>query len=177
MRKILLLLFLLVSVFINAQDITVYGTNTCGYTTSLRNQLTDTKIPFTYSNIETMTVQQWNDFMKFVYDFNLAVNGSVDLPVVKVVIYGKIYAYVRPTLQMITKLTGVVDIDNEISIFPNPVDHILYIMGTNKPVRIYDLSGRLVLDTRDREIDMSRFPSGGYIMRIANIKILTILKR
>jgi len=174
MNRLFIFLLILIALGSHAQTITIYGTNSCGYTTDLKNQLTKAKIPFTYCNIET--TQCWNELVKVVNDFNLSKDGYVDLPVVKVESYNKTYAYVRPSLETLMKFTPIGIVGSRILIYPNPVENTLYILGTNKLIRIYDIEGNLMLMTRDREVDISYFPTGGYIIKIESIS-LTFIKK
>ena len=66
---------------------------------------------------------------------------------------------------------------NNISIYPNPTSGILQIEDNEhdiQQVSIFDLSGIEVLNTKNSTIDISHFPAGMYIVRIATSKeILT----
>ncbi|WP_123861771.1 T9SS type A sorting domain-containing protein [Chryseobacterium indologenes] len=66
--------------------------------------------------------------------------------------------------------------ENKISLYPNPVDTILYIrMSENKndPYQIYSMSGQLVKSGKfeNKQADVSSLPSGIYLIRINNSDI------
>ena len=58
----------------------------------------------------------------------------------------------------------------ELVIYPNPVSDILRIEGSvDDYYKVYDVLGRLVLQgTLEDEIDVSKLPSGTYILRVGN---------
>jgi glutaredoxin len=104
MKTLLLLLLLFAFGYSGAYTVTIYGTPTCGYTTDLRNQCTANNIQFTFCDVnESKCV---TDFYNVVYEFNLATDSYVDLPVVLVVVDGKRYGMVRPTIAKIKQLIG-----------------------------------------------------------------------
>jgi hypothetical protein len=58
-----------------------------------------------------------------------------------------------------------------IKIFPNPVNHTLYISGdsSNYNIKVYSLLGQLVIAESDvNEIDVSLFTKGVYLIKISN---------
>ncbi len=59
--------------------------------------------------------------------------------------------------------------DKQLNIYPNPVDKNLVIdfndSNQNLEFYIYDMNGRLKLHTAKRNIDVSNFNSGVYIIR------------
>lgn len=64
---------------------------------------------------------------------------------------------------------SVEEIDEEISIYPNPTEDIVNI-GINRNdlevVRLFDLSGKLIFQSRSTKIDMSDFSKGTYILEV-----------
>ena len=58
----------------------------------------------------------------------------------------------------------------ELVIYPNPVSDILRVEGSvDDYYKVYDVLGRLVLQgTLEDEIDVSKLPSGTYILRVGN---------
>jgi parallel beta-helix repeat protein len=66
----------------------------------------------------------------------------------------------------------------EVKIYPNPVSDKLFIeaAGNASPVELYNLTGSLLLQTRDREVDLSGLASGLYLLKI-NDKTVKIIKK
>jgi hypothetical protein len=62
--------------------------------------------------------------------------------------------------------------DLNLSIFPNPTSSVINIIGLkyNLPVYIYDISGKVIfesiVDPNDNKVDLSRFKSGIYFIRL-----------
>jgi len=61
------------------------------------------------------------------------------------------------------------DVENvEIQVFPNPANDNLYIHSTQKiQTEIYDLTGKLILQTSENPIKTSVLPNGIYVIRIS----------
>jgi len=55
--------------------------------------------------------------------------------------------------------------ENNISIYPNPTSQILNIENNNDEISIYNLSGKLIIKTRDNKIDVSDWNNGVYIIK------------
>jgi len=55
--------------------------------------------------------------------------------------------------------------ENELTIYPNPTAGIFTVQGTVAVIQVYDLFGRLVLSTNKRQVDMSTYPAGIYMVR------------
>ncbi|HMR86847.1 MAG TPA: T9SS type A sorting domain-containing protein [Saprospiraceae bacterium] len=64
---------------------------------------------------------------------------------------------------------------NEISVFPNPSDHILNIEGIENQVlcKIYDLTGKLIMKnlTSENKIDISSLKDGFYVLTIDELNL------
>ena len=136
-----------------AYEITVYGVNNCGITTALRNDLTAKQISYTYCDVTNG--QCMNDMVKIATDSNLAVDGVIYFPIVKIVVDRKITGLCRPSVSDIQKLIGTT---NVLSI-RNGVIH-----SESKGIDVYNLQGVKVLHSDSREIDISSFPKGIYIV-------------
>ncbi|MFL2586404.1 MAG: M43 family zinc metalloprotease [Flavobacteriaceae bacterium] len=72
-------------------------------------------------------------------------------------------------------------INDEISIYPNPVNSILKIDGEFTNAKIYDLKGKLIMESSESVIDVSQLPQSIYIIKvIANeesvVKTLKLIK-
>lgn len=65
-----------------------------------------------------------------------------------------------------------------VNIFPNPVSDFITIAGlqAGKTVRIYDISGSLLLTTSESTIDLSSYPKGMYLVRVGN-KTAKVVKK
>ena len=60
--------------------------------------------------------------------------------------------------------------NNEISIYPNPAKDVVTINGNNiKQVIISDISGRVLITTKEKRIDIRGLQSGTYIIQIETI--------
>ena len=53
-------------------------------------------------------------------------------------------------------------------IYPNPTSEFVYLSGINgdSKTRVYDITGKLLLSTGDKKIDLSSYPNGLYIVNI-----------
>ena len=72
-------------------------------------------------------------------------------------------------------------INDEITIYPNPVNSILKIDGEFTNAKIYDLKGKLIMESSESVIDVSQLPKSIYIIKvIANeesvVKTLKLIK-
>jgi len=135
---------------IDAQQVTVYGRNSCGFTANLRNELTNAGVPYTYCNIDSAGCL--GAMFQVAIEFNLTVNGTVNLPVVLVVVYGKRYGYVRPSLAMITQITAV-DVTRSPTIaYPNPAGQFITV---DRDCEIYDLRGLKLIESHDRHMTVT----------------------
>lgn len=58
---------------------------------------------------------------------------------------------------------------SEIKIYPNPASTKVYLQNCNGLLkRLFDMNGRMLLQTRENEIDISRFDCGVYILQVAD---------
>ncbi|GHS87393.1 hypothetical protein FACS1894201_08650 [Bacteroidia bacterium] len=78
----------------------------------------------------------------------------------------------------VTNTTGIEELDEEmIKAYPNPANDVLYIEKTvDAEVCLYNLSGVLVIKTKENNINLSDYPAGSYILQIGQ-KTLRIVKR
>ena len=52
-------------------------------------------------------------------------------------------------------------------VYPNPTSGRFYVQTEGQSLkRIYDLSGRLLLETKDNQVDMSSLSQGIYILKV-----------
>lgn len=65
---------------------------------------------------------------------------------------------------------GLKDVDgSDIKIYPNPASTRVYLQNCNGLLkRLFDANGRLLVQTRENEIDISRFDCGVYILQVAD---------
>lgn len=161
MKRVLILALVFCFSFAQAYEITVYGRNSCGFTANLRNELDAAKVPYTYCNIDSSGCL--GQLFSVALEFNLAVNGQVNLPVVLVVADGVRHGYVRPTLNTILKVTVVDDLVRGVDLYPNPASSIIHVSGD---AEIYDMTGRLLLRSWDNDVDVSALPRGVYVVMI-----------
>lgn len=62
--------------------------------------------------------------------------------------------------------------------YPNPVSDYLTILGIEEDtvVRIYNLNGRLCLESKGRKVDVSRLLKGSYLLRVKDCDMMFIKK-
>lgn len=161
MKRVLILALMFCFSFAQAYEITVYGRNSCGFTANLRSELDAAKVPYSYCNIDSSGCL--GQLFQVAIEFNLAVNGQVNLPVVLVVADGVRHGYVRPTIAMVLNATYVDDVDQAVDLYPNPASGIIHVNGDAK---IYDMTGRLLLRSWDNDVDVSALPRGVYVVMI-----------
>jgi parallel beta-helix repeat protein len=67
---------------------------------------------------------------------------------------------------------------DEVKIYPNPVGDKLFIEATDNlsPVRLYNLTGGLLLQTQSKEIELSGLTPGVYLLKINNQTVKIIKK-
>lgn len=165
-----LLLGLLMVAMVTSAEVTVYGRNSCGFTANLRTQLDNEGIPYAHCKIDSAGCL--GAMFGVALEFNLAVKGTVNLPVFLVVVYGKRYGYVRPSLAEILRITSVEVTRSPTIDYPNPADQFITVSGD---CEIYDLTGKIVILSHDRHISISALPQGMYILKVRNkvIKFIT----
>jgi len=67
------------------------------------------------------------------------------------------------------KTLGVSNVDkNQFKIFPNPTSDYVKISGINKikNVRVFDMTGKIVKETKDSEVNVENLSSGQYIINV-----------
>ena len=71
---------------------------------------------------------------------------------------------------------SVSDLENTISVYPNPVRNTLNIEGEIESVKIYDVFGKLVLTSKNNKINTSDLADGVYVVNI-NTNNIIVTKR
>lgn len=75
----------------------------------------------------------------------------------------------------------VEDINPLVTVYPNPTSNSINIQvenGLYSGVQVFDLTGRLVVETSSSEVDLSASPNGVYIFKLTGInKIVKVIKR
>lgn len=85
--------------------------------------------------------------------------------------------------QIVYNWVGIHDIsmEEEVSIYPNPVNDIFYLKSESniKNIAIYDLAGQQILSVQSTSgtIDISHLPAGSYVANIETINANSIRKR
>lgn len=171
MKQFLIATFLFCFSFAHAYEITVYGRNSCGFTANLRNELDAAKVPYAYCNIHSS--ECLGQLFQVAIEFNLAVNGQVNLPVVLVVADGYKHGFVRPTISMVLKATDIDDVARPVSLYPNPANDIIYVSGD---CEIYDLNGLKLIESHDRNVFVEGLRPGVYVVKVRG-KIIKLIKR
>ncbi|WP_313026664.1 leucine-rich repeat domain-containing protein [Soonwooa sp.] len=155
-----------------------------GQPASLYQSLSGTDYSFTwYKNLdENMNIGTENLF------FNEVKSEDYATYTVEAFTYKKIgnnlmqLSLFREPIKLTDKL-GVEDPSRSIKIFPNPTTDFINILATNKSIEkvlIYDLSGKQVMSTTATRINVSRLPSGVYMLNIKTengIKNLKFIKQ
>ena len=77
---------------------------------------------------------------------------------------------------------GIYPLDSRISVYPNPTANRIYIQGENVlQAELFDLRGRKVKVTNQKQIDLSDITSGSFILKVTagnnNTKSFKIIKR
>jgi len=65
---------------------------------------------------------------------------------------------------------------NAFDIYPNPTTGIFTVQGTVSTVQVYDLLGNLVFHTNKRQVDMSSYPAGIYMVRVGEVVSKIVLQ-
>ena len=65
-----------------------------------------------------------------------------------------------------------------VSVFPNPVEDIIYVDGIDKDAEIIvmDLAGKQLMQAKARQINVSSLQTGSYLLKVNN-KIVKFLKK
>lgn len=169
--KKLIVISMLLCLFLNAgaYSIVIYGRNSCGYTTALRNSLTANSIPFTYCNIDE-SVQCVDDMFAVVSKYKLGNGTSVNLPVVYIKVDNAEYGLERPSYNDVKALIAATFanfIPYDVKVYPIPTSQYLYIEGKNiRSIEILDTAGRSVMRSRQHEIDISDLVPSVYIVKV-----------
>ena len=72
--------------------------------------------------------------------------------------------------------TNINTADNNYLIYPNPTSDYVYLSGINRDSKatVYDITGKLLLSTIEKKIDLSSYPNGLYIVNMrSNNKSIT----
>lgn len=67
----------------------------------------------------------------------------------------------------------------KVSVYPNPVVDIINVVATDgvKSVKILDVTGKVVATSADAQIDMSKLPTGLYLVKINDSKVVKVIKK
>ena len=171
MKTLLIAVLMVFALFANAYDITVYGRNSCGFTQNLRNSLTAEGIYYTYCNVDSSACL--GQLFSVAVEFNLAVDGVVNLPVVLVIVNEKRYGYVRPSIATIMQITTSEVTRSPTIVYPNPADKYVTIDGD---CEIYDLNGLKLIESNDRNVLVEGLKPGVYVVRVRG-KMIKLIKQ
>ena len=107
-----------------------------------------------------------------IYSYQITTNGNLKTLAITDPSGNKIYY--NNSAQLSTKESEVVK--KTFKAYPNPVKEVLHIENIERrlPLKVYDLSGKLVFETMTNDvtisIDTSRFQKGQYILVLENYK-------
>jgi hypothetical protein len=166
MKPTFVLMLLFMWCYSNAYTVTIYGVDNCGYTTDLRNECSKNNIQFTYCNINE--TKCYNELVSIVSEFNLAVDNYVNLPVVLVVVDGKRYGFVRPSVVKIKELVVTTSVQM--------IGNSLYLPSN---AEVFNLMGESITLPLHKKLDISSLVSGIYIVRYREndkIRVKKIIK-
>jgi len=151
--------------------------------------ITDYTDYFWYGNSTTEgDVYDWTDkipdypYFKYIYnysEFTLPVDGSVSDFVIGFENDEDEYFTLNLTFNHSTT-TEVSSINsektNDITLYPNPVVSTLNIGGEFERALVFDMSGKVLVETTDNVIDMSEFKNGVYIVNVDGVSEKIIKK-
>jgi hypothetical protein len=105
-------------------------------------------------------------------DFNLPIDGSTSDKYIR--LYNNIDEYFVINLTFVhSQTTGIIndftEDKNEISLYPNPVVNTLNISGEFERAVVFDMSGKMLIETESSSIDMSEFKNGVYIVNVDGV--------
>lgn len=70
-----------------------------------------------------------------------------------------------------TNTVGIRDIQDAIfTIYPNPTSDNVTVLGDVRTIHVYDMSGRIVMETNKPVVDLRSQPKGTYIFRVTNTR-------
>lgn len=79
-----------------------------------------------------------------------------------------------------TKSAPIYDSISNITIYPNPVQSSIYIVGlpdeSSTQILIYTISGKLLMESNGGQIDISPLPKGMYIIQVKSNELSSSLK-
>ena len=105
-------------------------------------------------------------------DFTLPIDGSLNDIELKLYLYNS-QEYFTLNLTFNHSTTGIfndyTEDKNEISLYPNPVVNTLNISGEFERAVVFDMSGKMLIETESSSIDMSEFKNGVYIVNVDGV--------
>lgn len=61
---------------------------------------------------------------------------------------------------------NLISVKQEITIYPNPTSGVFTVQGATSEIQVFDLFGRLLLRSKEEQIDMSSYPAGIYMVKV-----------
>ena len=95
----------------------------------------------------------------------------------KILVGGSFYTYSSTQSRSLIRLNGSYSLGvdtfnetNDFKIYPNPTNDLININSNNNhsftSVKVYDLSGKMLIESSDNKISVSNLSSGVYLLRI-----------
>ena len=108
-------------------------------------------------------------------------DGKIDFAITGVTAQNIVYTKLYKNSSTLNTVDFTEDF-NEVKIFPNPVNNILYIENAEnlKAVKVYNSLGQLVLSSKDENINFDSFKNGAYLVKILTelgVTTKTIIKK
>ena len=72
--------------------------------------------------------------------------------------------------------TNEINLSAELRIYPNPSNNMVYILGSLERIDVYSITGKLVLSTTDKAINISEWDEGIYLLK-SGISVAKIIKQ
>ena len=72
--------------------------------------------------------------------------------------------------------TNAINLSAELRIYPNPSNDMVYILGSLERIDVYSITGKLVLSTTDKAINISEWDEGVYLLK-SGISVAKIIKQ
>ena len=136
-----------------------------GNTNSITNQPFNNPVTFDYPSTNTVGA------VIYAYKFTVPGTYNYDCSVGSHAANGMVGSII-----VTDPSTNINTADNNYLIYPNPTSDYVYLSGINRDSKatVYDITGKLLLSTSEKKIDLSSYPNGLYIVNMrSNNKSIT----
>ena len=87
----------------------------------------------------------------------------------------KIHSFYKDILCTIPEPNNVIEIKENLKLFPNPTKDML-LLETESKITIYNAQGLLLQETAGKQIDLSAYPAGIYLLKV-NDEMYKLIKQ